>query len=871
MNPKYSQRKANHASDIVSIAEDSTGHWEVTREQHIRMLRKTTVNNLDDSVINRTSARNPGNRDRTQSSDATQSNIKSRLAKLSKLMRVKGNISGSVPNQSGDKERPHFRLVDDDNAQNKPRDTRQGSRHQDSPSVSSSQMLGDNGSVNSSVAVDSIANFTVASLDTVKVSNKTEITETPPDGKNGNNKKKSVVKQWNKFKRLMGVKTAPEESVLPPNSLQSEPFTTHSHIHGRHRADTDDTRSSNSGSKSWKRSRSDGSSSAGSTYLTGRSNPPISHSNLTSKTKHIMDDNIRRRLDGIDMMFLGGAPLMLATKNLDVDSFMSLPTPLYTFDGNPVIRSNAEIVSDMIISAGGCDPPEIIFDGICPGPDGRWTVRMEQSPIFFTKEKADRKNTASVNSSPRAGYASPTSVSQTRNTSTTSPYSSLNDLPLLQGSFASSDGNENDPSVDDALYVPTHVLQKRLWGPENGPMDLTNLEEEESDNIKNDLAIGHLSNGSLHSATDDPLLSLAAKCSIPIDIDEDTFIISSRDHVHSIQEIASVSLAKGRFQVALRVLQSLLKGLNTMSYTDYSQQTDKEEYDLRFSKGATLHNIGILQLWLGRYAEALISFENAVKERERLLPKNHSDICVTVTRQASAFFALGRMEDAKTAFEKALEMVPSGHIAEAKILNNLGVIYFQQGNFTGSLQQFTKSLDMQRAWLDAPVRRQCTIFDASVTLCNMGKLYLERSDHDLSLYLYEESLLLQTSIFRKDHHIVLATVKSLALTKMRTGDVENGIHILQGCLRSQTAKFGKNSPEAVETVGLCGYLHARLNQYEESLQCFLQVRKWQKGNLPSGHPALKESKELIKFVEIAACSKENTNKSSSGSVPKVWV
>lgn len=868
MNAKYSSRKASNYSDIVSIAEDSTGHWEVTREQHIRMLKKTSLNNADDSVLNRSSARNPGNRDRTQSSDATQSNIKSRLSKLSKLMRVKGNISSAVQSQPVDQNRPPFRLLDDDDVQNSPRRTRQRNRISDSPSVSSSQVLGDNGSVNSSVALESIANFTEASLDTVKASNITEKDFTPTDGKNGSNKKKSVVKQWNKFKRFMGVKTAPEESL---KSLESHsPFAAHSQ--NRNRADTDDTRSSNSGTKSWKRSRSDGSSSAGSSNITGRSNPPLSYANLTSKTMNIMDDNIRRRLDGMDMMFLGGASLALAANNLTNDVLPSLPTPLHSFDGTLMDRSNAEIVSDMLLSTGGCDPPEIILDGICPGPDGRWTVRMEQA-IYSERDRFERRNPQ--NSSPKPGSVSPNvgcGWMQGRNLLNTSPNSSIYCVPPLQGSFASSDGNENESSVtDDILFIPTHILQRRLWGPESGPIDLTNLDEEEPINITNDLKTGNMDNNSLHSGLDDPLLSLAAKCSIPIDIDEDTFIISSRDHIHSIQEIASASLAKGRFQVALRVLQSLLKGLNTMSQTDYSQQTDKEEYDLRFSKGATMHNIGILQLWLGQYSEALTSFENAVIERERLLPKNHSDICVSLTRQASASFALGKLDLAKDAFEKALEMVPPGHIAQAKIFNNLGVVYYQQGNFTESLKEFTKSLDMQRAWLDAPVRRQCTIFDATITLSNMGKLYLQRADHDLSLYLYEESLLLQTSIFRKDHHMVLATLKSLALTKMRAGDVENGILILQGCLRSQSAKFGKNSPETTETVGLCGFLHAKINQYEESLQCFLQVRKWQKGNLPSGHPALKESKELIKTVETVACSRDMTHKSSSGTSPKVWV
>jgi tetratricopeptide (TPR) repeat protein len=143
----------------------------------------------------------------------------------------------------------------------------------------------------------------------------------------------------------------------------------------------------------------------------------------------------------------------------------------------------------------------------------------------------------------------------------------------------------------------------------------------------------------------------------------------------------------------------------------------------------------------GNFGGALESFQKAVFVRSKCLPQNHPDIAVSLMRQGTAFFAVENYDGALQSFEIALEMCPAEDAIRAKILNNMGVVHYQQQQYVTALKSFTSALVIQRQWLDGPVRREPMVYDASVTLGNMGKVYLRNGDYDLSYFVYEEACL----------------------------------------------------------------------------------------------------------------------------------
>jgi tetratricopeptide (TPR) repeat protein len=505
----------------------------------------------------------------------------------------------------------------------------------------------------------------------------------------------------------------------------------------------------------------------------------------SSKDQEMMDQSIVGRMDGVDVISLGLPALGSQTQQPGgSEDSPRLPwdsSPTHMFSGRPVLQTPAQMVADMLWTSGGRSQPEMILEGFLPGCEDRWSVRFEHLP---NKDSGNR----SLDDDP--------------------------DPPSSKGLGT----DEYETLEDGSPNMPSHQIWNMLWGSNPAPSNLTDLERV--------------------SETDDPLLNLAAENSIPIDIDEDTFIVSNSDHLYSIHEITTVPLSKGQFDAALIIFYKLLKGLELLN-----------EAELRFLRGSVRHNIGVIQLWQANYEYALASFEKAVEERLAYLPSNHADIVVSLVQKGTTYFALERFEEAIATWNIALPMTQLDHIIRAKILNNLGVAQYHQKDFSAALKNFTASLEIQRHWLEIPIRRETNVYDAAVLLGNMGKLYLEKPDYDLAYFVYEEALLLQTTVFRKDHDIVLAGLTSLALAKAQNKQLKKALQILTGCLRSQNVRFGTNSVASIDTTGLMGYLYAREENYDEALKCLVKVKKWQSARLPASHSALEATNEAIKKLE----------------------
>lgn len=368
--------------------------------------------------------------------------------------------------------------------------------------------------------------------------------------------------------------------------------------------------------------------------------------------------------------------------------------------------------------------------------------------------------------------------------------------------------------------LPTQQLWNILWGSEPMPANTTDVEKVTSE-----------------TSDQDPILSLAADCSVPIDIDEETFIVSTRDHLMAIYDMAATPLQRGDFGTALSVFHKLLKGLDVAC----SQ--------FPFLKGTTYHNIGVIQLWQGDFDGALNSFSRAVEERQGHLPPLHPDTTVSMARKGLALFALDRLDEAKSIWQVALSS--RNDLVHAKIRHNLAVLSYRRNDLSGALKQLIQALQIQRSFLDSPVRREGVVLDAALTLSNMGRVYLERCDYDLAAHVYEEALLLQTTVLRKDHSSVLSTLTNVALAHAQNGETQRSINILQGCLRSQQSRYGRQSVPAMETLGLLGILHDRIHQFPDAMRCLAVVKRWQKSHLrsPETSPSYKQTDELISRVE----------------------
>jgi tetratricopeptide (TPR) repeat protein len=560
--------------------------------------------------------------------------------------------------------------------------------------------------------------------------------------------------------------------------------------------------------------------------FSGVSSAPRYHSN----SRKVLDHAIQGRLDGLDILSLGPAcrsslPALSDTtkRNIAKKSNSSHVFPFINnkepdhntnsstdgaFDPLRICftdihsrASPADLVADMIWMSAGKDQSEIVLEGFYLMD--RWTVRISPEEQLSCNDSHLSHNNDS--------HCPPTLQSTTDD-----------DESTALSSYTTEDGSTR---------LPSNILWHNLWGEQATPPPIP-------PHMKTTIAKEGGIVNTVDDDTDeeDEILQFAATCNVPIDLDEDAFIIDSPDHLQSVHELAMISLQSRHFESAISVFQKLLRGL---------QDSNKFEHLI----GNTYHNIGMVQMCQGQYGHALASFRRAVRARKECLPTNHPDIGVSLHREGIALFAMSCFQEALTRLEAALDYFPDENAARAKVLNNIGVTQYHLEDHARSLKSLTSALEIQRPWLEGPVRRECLLYDASVSLMNMGKVYLRKGDYDLSYFVFEEACLMQTSTFRKDHDIVLTSLDNMARVHTKNGNHAESLRIFTSVSRSQESRFGVESEAYIETIGMKGITHFKLLEFEEALECLNKVFTWQNRKMSPSHPAIRNTRDMIKQVK----------------------
>ena len=170
-----------------------------------------------------------------------------------------------------------------------------------------------------------------------------------------------------------------------------------------------------------------------------------------------LDDAIRGRFDGMDILSLGSARRVSIPRSPDL---LTRDEPLLTAK---------DMVADMLRMSAGRHPPELILEGFIA--NDRWLVRIESM-------------------------------------------ASADGVPQLQST-------DDESSMDGSPNFSTPKLLASIWGRDRTPPP---------------------SHAQPEDVNQYDVFQLAASCSVPIDIDEETFIIDTPAHCQAVHDIAAVPL-----------------------------------------------------------------------------------------------------------------------------------------------------------------------------------------------------------------------------------------------------------------------------------------------------------------------------------------
>ena len=211
--------------------------------------------------------------------------------------------------------------------------------------ASSDRATADSNDVESVAASTVAGNITVASVDTIKMSNRKPVSSTNKPFYEQTKRAPDAKKNpWKKLKKMMGTKEKEEASE------EATPFgRSRSLSHSFVRGTSDDNAYP-------MRKRVESEQSA-------RTNKSSRRHVAAAENGQELDDAIRGRFDGMDILSLGSARLVSVPRS---------PDPLTR---NAPMLTAPDLVSDMLRTSSGRSPPELVLEGFIA--NDRWLVRIE--------------------------------------------------------------------------------------------------------------------------------------------------------------------------------------------------------------------------------------------------------------------------------------------------------------------------------------------------------------------------------------------------------------------------------------------------------------------------------------------------------------
>ena len=171
-------------------------------------------------------------------------------------------------------------------------------------------------------------------------------------------------------------------------------------------------------------------------------------------------------------------------------------------------------------------------------------------------------------------------------------------------------------------------------------------------------------------------------------------------------------------------------------------------------------NIGKVYEQLDEFDKSLIYQEKSLCIKEKILDKDHIEICSTLARIGSLHLKKGDYNTAFEYFNKVKvvyeDTFGEEHLETSSIYNNLGVLYSETGNYKVALDYYKKSLKVKEK-IYGTKHPECAI-----TLNNIGITNYKLHNYQIALDCFDKALNIFYEIFGSEHPEVASSYNNIS-------------------------------------------------------------------------------------------------------------
>lgn len=193
---------------------------------------------------------------------------------------------------------------------------------------------------------------------------------------------------------------------------------------------------------------------------------------------------------------------------------------------------------------------------------------------------------------------------------------------------------------------------------------------------------------------------------------------------------------------------------------------------------------------------------------------------------------------------QALQQYGKNSVWSAVFCNNIGFIYYEQGDYPRALEYYEKSLSIY-----------VSLFGdnhpdvATSSYNNIGLFYNAQGNDSRALEYFEKSLSIRESLFGDNHLYVATSYNIIGAVYSLQGDYPRALEYYEKSLSIRESLLGFNHPYVATSYNNIGYVYYCRGDYPRALEYYTKTLKIRETILGTEHPSTLETKENIEFLK----------------------
>lgn len=240
-----------------------------------------------------------------------------------------------------------------------------------------------------------------------------------------------------------------------------------------------------------------------------------------------------------------------------------------------------------------------------------------------------------------------------------------------------------------------------------------------------------------------------------------------------------------------------------------------------------------------KYDEASIYLQKALSICERIYAPDHSDIATSLNNLALLYQDQGFFNKAKSLYLKALEIrkhvLGNQHPDFAASVNDLASLYHLQGLYDKAEPLYLKALEIRETVLG----QQHT--DVSTILNNLAALYDEQGLYDKAKQLYIRALEIDENVLGPQHPDVATSLNNLAGLYLHEGHYDEAEPLWERAMEIRKTVLGQQHPDVAITLNNQALLYHSQGLYDKAEPLYERALEIYEIVLGSQHPLVATS------------------------------